>query len=254
LTRCETIGGEQIFPLIEKAEHSALAQFGRNGDCVLASMQTLHETRLHRWAPDSFDYIVIDEAHCFGYEKIVAYFECAQYLGLTATPLRSDDRSLKEFFHYPYIRTLSMREAIEGKNNNTGEYEKPFLSRVEVLPIDASHIDLTGIKIVGRDYDARELDKRIWEHTNWLAMRFSRPRPICRRGFTAAKSRRQKRFLRHFATWAPRARPIIPKSPIRAKHSRRFIAGDLQYLSNVNMLIKGVNVPKSPPLFACAPV
>ena len=240
----EDLAEEGIYPLIEMAEHSALADFGRNGNCVLASMWSLHQGRLEKWAKDAFDYIVIDECHCFGYEKIVAHFECAQFIGLTATPRRTDGRSLKEFFHSPYIKTLTMREGIEGWNGNTRSYEKPFLSRVEVLPVNATHIDLTGIKMVGRDFDQRELDKRIWEHTNWLAsaiLKATEEREhvwvYCPKIATTEAIAKAMRDLG--ASCAPY------HSQLRDPRSvfDRFKSGDLRYLVNVNMLIKGVNVP-----------
>lgn len=235
---------QEIYPLIEKAEHSALSAFRRHGNCVLASMQTLHEKRLEKWARDSFDYIVIDEAHCFGYEKILAFFSQAQYLGLTATPLRADGRSLKEFFHFPYIKTLSMRQGIEGWNANTNSYENPFLSRIEVLTVDASHIDLSGIKMVGRDFDARELDKRIWEHVNWLASAILEATPglrtwiYCPKTLTADAVAKALRDMGAGAV-AYHSKIADPRATLG-----QFINDEVQYLTNVNMLIKGINVPK----------
>ena len=240
----DDLAEEGIYPLIEKAEHSALADFGRHGNCVLASMQTLHTSRLQKWDVDSFDYIVIDECHCFGYERIINYFKRAQYLGLTATPLRADGRSLKEFFRYPYIGTLTMREAIEGYNRNTDDYEKPFLSRIEVLPIDASHIDLTGIKIVGRDFDSKELDRRIWEHTNWLATAILKATPDMPTWIYCPKIATAEAISKALRDLGAKAAPYHSKIADPTATFRRFERGELQYLTNVNMLIKGVNVPK----------
>jgi diadenosine tetraphosphate (Ap4A) HIT family hydrolase/HKD family nuclease len=69
-------------------------------DLVFASVQTLSRARhLSRFAPDDFDYIVVDEFHhaaASTYRKILAHFRPRFLLGLTATPDRMDGRSLLE--------------------------------------------------------------------------------------------------------------------------------------------------------------
>ena len=50
---------------------------------------------------DYFDLIVVDEAHhCMSdsYQRILAYFDTAKVLGVTATPDRADQKSLGQFF------------------------------------------------------------------------------------------------------------------------------------------------------------
>lgn len=235
---------EGIYPLVEKAEHSALAEFGRHGGTVLASMQTLHTKRLHTWATDAFDKIVIDEAHEMRWLHIVEYFKEAHYLGLTATPIRADGKSLKDYFNYPYIQTLTLREAIEGYNGITGEYEKPFLSRIRIETIPAPEIDLSKIRIVGKDFDQRELDREIWKHTNFIASSLieaagDRPTWIyCPRIPTSDAIAEAMRDM------GAKAASYTSKTPNPRELMKRFESGDLQFLCNVNMLIKGVNVRK----------
>ena len=64
-------------------------------DYVFATVQTLvKDENLHAFAPDAFDYIIIDEAHHAGaksYQKVLSYFKPKFLLGMTATPERSDD-------------------------------------------------------------------------------------------------------------------------------------------------------------------
>ncbi|MEO6419652.1 MAG: DEAD/DEAH box helicase family protein, partial [Polyangiaceae bacterium] len=68
------------------------------GDILFASIQTLSRAEhLQRFAPDAFDYIVIDEFHhaaASTYRKVLAYFQPRFLLGLTATPDRMDGASL----------------------------------------------------------------------------------------------------------------------------------------------------------------
>ena len=63
-----------------------------------ASIQTLsRREHLERFAPDAFDYIVVDEFHhaaAASYRKLIAHFRPKFLLGLTATPERSDGGDL----------------------------------------------------------------------------------------------------------------------------------------------------------------
>jgi superfamily II DNA or RNA helicase/diadenosine tetraphosphate (Ap4A) HIT family hydrolase len=63
---------------------------------VFASVQTLAR-RLDAFAPDAFDYVVVDEFHhaaASSYRKVLGYFTPAFQLGLTATPDRMDGADL----------------------------------------------------------------------------------------------------------------------------------------------------------------
>jgi superfamily II DNA or RNA helicase len=67
-------------------------------DVVFASIQTLaRPTHLDRFAPDAFDYIVVDEFHhaaAATYKRLLSHFRPKFLLGLTATPERNDGGDL----------------------------------------------------------------------------------------------------------------------------------------------------------------
>lgn len=69
-----------------------------SADVVFASVQTLaRREHRDRFAPDAFDYIVVDEFHHASartYRELIAYFEPEFLLGLTATPERTDGGNL----------------------------------------------------------------------------------------------------------------------------------------------------------------
>ncbi|RUX10408.1 DUF3427 domain-containing protein, partial [Mesorhizobium sp. M2A.F.Ca.ET.037.01.1.1] len=69
-----------------------------DGDLVFASVQTLGRiAHLSRFAPDEFDYIVIDEFHhaaASTYRRVIDHFRPKFLLGLTATPERTDGADL----------------------------------------------------------------------------------------------------------------------------------------------------------------
>jgi superfamily II DNA or RNA helicase/HKD family nuclease/diadenosine tetraphosphate (Ap4A) HIT family hydrolase len=65
---------------------------------LFASIQTLGRIEhLHRFSPNSFDYIIVDEFHhasARSYRKLIDYFQPQFLLGLTATPERTDGGDL----------------------------------------------------------------------------------------------------------------------------------------------------------------
>jgi type I restriction enzyme R subunit len=71
-----------------------------------------------QYAPDFFDLIVVDECHRgsarddSNWREILEYFKPAAQLGMTATPLREDNRDTYTYFGNP-IYTYSLRQGIE---------------------------------------------------------------------------------------------------------------------------------------------
>lgn len=74
---------------VEKAEETCLNSWYR---VAVGSVQSLmRESRLERFPEDYFDVIVVDEAHHVlydGYQRVLAHFDGARVLGVTATPDR----------------------------------------------------------------------------------------------------------------------------------------------------------------------
>lgn len=70
------------------------------------------------YAPDFFDLIVVDECHRgsardeSNWRDILEYFEAAHQLGMTATPLREDNRDTYDYFSDP-LYTYSLKQGIE---------------------------------------------------------------------------------------------------------------------------------------------
>lgn len=89
----------------------------KNAKYLFASVQTLsREEHLHRFSPDDFDYILIDEVHHAGaesYQRIMDYFTPKFFLGMTATPERSDDFNIFNLFHYNVAYEIRLQQALE---------------------------------------------------------------------------------------------------------------------------------------------
>ena len=68
--------------------------------------------------PELFDYIVVDEAHrtgSAGYQKIMAYFRPSFYLGMTATPNRTDGYDVFGLFNHVIAYQITLQDALENE-------------------------------------------------------------------------------------------------------------------------------------------
>jgi type I restriction enzyme R subunit len=71
------------------------------------------------YSPDFFDLIIVDECHRgsardeSNWREILEYFKPAYQLGMTATPLREDNRDTYRYFGNP-VYTYSLRQGIDG--------------------------------------------------------------------------------------------------------------------------------------------
>jgi hypothetical protein len=98
--------------IYRSGQHSNTSQ----AKVVLSTFQAMARN-LSRFNPKEFGYIIVDEAHhavADTFSEIIKHFEPRFLLGLTATPDRSDDRSLLQIFRESAHR-LSLEDAIEAR-------------------------------------------------------------------------------------------------------------------------------------------
>jgi superfamily II DNA or RNA helicase/HKD family nuclease len=112
---------ERVF---DKSVSMGLVGAGYNDydkDYVFATVQTLNrDTHLFQYQPDTFDCIILDEAHHTAadtYQKVMSYFKPKLWLGMTATPDKRDDneegRNIYEIFHYQIAYEIRLKQAME---------------------------------------------------------------------------------------------------------------------------------------------
>ncbi|HFI0507442.1 TPA: DUF3427 domain-containing protein [Streptococcus suis] len=84
---------------------------------IFATIQTIsRERNLQSFAPTFFNYILIDEVHKAGaetYKKVMSYFQPDFYLGMTATPERTDGQNIYELFDYNIAYEIRLQEALD---------------------------------------------------------------------------------------------------------------------------------------------
>jgi len=119
------------------------------------------------YAPDFFDLIIVDECHRgsandqSNWREILEYFEPAYQLGMTATPLREDNRDTYRYFGAP-IYTYSLREGIEDG------FLAPYRVHRIITTWDAAgwrpsqgDLDRYGREIPDEEYTTNDFERRI---------------------------------------------------------------------------------------------
>ena len=87
----------------------------KNATCQFKMVSTLSK-HLDEYKPDEYDYIIIDEAHrsaAHSYQEVIKYFKPKFYLGMTATPSRTDGKNVYEIFDHNIAYFITLRDAME---------------------------------------------------------------------------------------------------------------------------------------------
>lgn len=84
---------------------------------IFVTIQTIsRDYNLNLFPDDFFDYILIDEVHKAGadsYKKVINYFKPEFYLGMTATPERTDGQNIYELFDYNIAYEIRLQDALD---------------------------------------------------------------------------------------------------------------------------------------------
>lgn len=125
---------------------------------VSASIMTISKTkRLHAYAPDEFDLIVVDEMQHSAaptYRKVLNYFKPDKVIGLTATPQRGDGVRLDDIFDgICYKKTLQW-----GIKNH-------WLCDLRYIRVQAQ-FDMKKVKKQMGDFSAKDLTREMANSNN----------------------------------------------------------------------------------------
>ena len=218
---------------LEKAESSCLGTWYR---VVVGSVQSLQQPqRLAEFDRGYFDTIIVDEAHhalSEGYQRVLAHFDGASVLGVTATPDRGDMRNLGQFFEslaYEYTLPRAIREG----------YLCPI--RALTLPL---RLDIAGVGTQNGDYKAGELGTALDPYLHNIAAEMEHR---CRGRKTVvflpliATSQKFREILNTETTL--RAAEVNGESSNRAEVLRDFEAGAYDVLCNSMLLTEGWDCP-----------
>lgn len=111
-----------------------------DADIIFATVQTISKGYvLNQFEKDHFDAIVVDEVHRAGaesHQKVMNYFKPKLFLGMTASPERTDGYDIFELFNHNIACEIRLQQALEGN------YLCPFhYFGISDLEIDGEIVD-----------------------------------------------------------------------------------------------------------------
>lgn len=207
----------------------------------VASFDTLFArgVRTNRMQMPRADLVIVDEAHLSIAEtrkKILAHYEAATIVGLTATPARGDGRGLGEIYDDLVVVT-SIRELTDNGYLTEARYFAP------------SEPDLAGIKLnKDGDYQEKQLGERMDQPTliggiveNW--MRIARGLSTVAFCVTRAHSRH---VCEQFLAAGVRAEHLDGETPLDERKAilARVASGETTVLCNVFVATFGLDIPR----------
>ena len=192
--------------------------------------------RNSRFEKDEFDYIVIDEAHrtgSQGYQSIMSHFTPRFYLGMTATPNRTDGYDVFALFNHVIAFQITLQDAL------AEEMLAPFhYFGIHDLEIDDETVEDTAL--FGRltsDERVRHITEKIEEYSVTKSNR--RGLIFCNRNAEA------KELSRKFNALGYRTTAISGQDSdeVRDVAISRLEAGELEYIFSVDIMNEGVDIP-----------
>lgn len=239
----------QMIPGIRVSVESGDKRAERGSEVVIAGVQSIgrHGTRRLDWFRPRL--IICDEAHHAPADSYSAAFlnfgvyedDGPSLLGVTATPHRMDNRPLHGSdvaIFESILYTYTLRQAIEDG----------YLCQVRGYRCAADELDLSGIKTTAGDYNQGQLQEAMDRE------------PVIRAGIeawaTVARDRRTIVFctgVKHaqnvaeaFKAYGVAAAAVSGDMDpaLRAERMGQFRRGELQVLTNMQLVTEGVDVPE----------
>jgi superfamily II DNA or RNA helicase len=223
-------------PAIEKADRQA----DLNARVVIGSVQTLsRKKRLERFPADHFDYIFADECHLSlaeSWKRIFGHFKNAKRCGITATPFRSDNKSLAELFETEAYRKGIFELVDEGWLVNP--------DHVDRLETAISLADVRVKKTTeGLDYDVQDAADAIEPYFREIAKeikaKYSERKILAFLPLVASS----QKFVSACRAEGVNAVHVDGEDPERDLKLMQFRQGKIQLLSNSALLHTGVDIP-----------
>lgn len=203
--------------------------------CVFAMCSSVAK-HLSDFRPDEFDHIVIDEAHrtgSQGYQSIMSYFTPRFYLGMTATPNRTDGYDVFALFNHVIAFQITLQDAL------AEEMLAPFhYFGIHDLEIDDETVEDTAL--FGRltsDERVRHITEKIEEYSVTKSNR--RGLIFCNRNAEAEE------LSRKFNELGYRTAAISGQDSDEARNAaiNHIETGELEYIFSVDIMNEGVDIP-----------
>lgn len=243
---------------VEKADQTAQDSFGRKKTAtVIATPQTLYsanDARLNKWKPTDFDLLIIDEMHHYvseAYMRVVKYFQDGnpnlKTLGVTATPDRTDNITLKEIVQ-DVAFDVEILDLIKG-----GWLVKP-IQGFKTL----AEYDLSECRTVADDFNSKDLSEILERDKITLAMadeiirecKDRRTLVFCQ---SIAQAERMTDILNDYRKGIAGCVFGSTAPDLRKEIFDKFYNGDLQILCNVAVATEAYDNPNIQDIVMCKP-
>lgn len=227
-------------------------------DCkyTFASVDTLRN-HLEEFAPDDFDYVLIDEVHhagAQGYRSIIDYFSEADFmLGMTATPERSDGIDIFSLFDHNVAYEIRLQQALDANMLCPFHY----YGVAELLTDDAQFVDveqgMSSSQKAALQHTIRELtcNDRVRYIIDKLQQYGSYDQPVTGLVFCSCVEEAQRlsdAFNRQINQQAERmykTRALFGSTPQQQRdHAiEQLEQGELDYIFTVDLFNEGIDIP-----------
>jgi superfamily II DNA or RNA helicase len=210
-----------------------------NDDYIFASIQTIGKSsELEKFKKNNFDYIIIDEFHHVGarsYKRLVEYFEPKFFLGLTATPNRTDNIDIMQFCG---DNLIYKKDLIDGINLK-------ILCNFDYKGIADKYVDYTKITWRGKKFDEAELDKNLnksnraeYIYQNWVKHKQTRTLAFC------ASIKHCEFMEKYFLSKGTKAVSVHSQSGVnRGEAIRELTEKKIDIIFSVDLFNEGVDIP-----------
>ena len=218
-------------------------------DFIFASIQTIgRQDNLTNFDPKHFDYIVIDEFHHVGaksYKNLVDYFKPKFFLGLTATPNRSDN---VDILQYCGNNEIYRKDLIDGINLD-------LLCNFEYYGINDKFVDYSRVSWKANKFDTDELERELiqkkrmeYVFENWLKHKQRRTLGFC----TSIKH--CELMADFFVSKGYKALAVHSQSKInRTESINKLKNAEIDVLFSVDLFNEGVDIPQIDTLLMARP-
>ncbi len=216
-----------------------------NTDFIFASFDTLY-AQLDTLKKESFDIIIVDEAHhvpAITYSEVIRNFSPKLLIGLTATPFRTDGKSVTEFFG--------------GVEGHIGKYDLVWALKHRKLAFPKylvllDDLDKDKIKQLDNGLSIDDLDKRLFLHKKdeevvKIIERTIHQKNICHvKGIVFC---RNIRHLNHLLGFFKMGSAIGVHSKMSAQERRdnirNFREGNYRYILVCDLFNEGIDIPET---------
>ena len=215
-----------------------LAGLGVLTDNVRVESVFTEASRLGRYAKDSVDLIIIDEAHlseAMSYRKVCEYYDCKRVL-FTATPARLDGKPLT--LADTLITGITATDLIERGAISDYDYYAPDL-----------HLDIDSVDMVAGEYNNGQLSELMCQTAIYGdVLKYYRQLGDNRQAIAYCTSvKHSEQTAKMFCDNGISAISIDGSMSQKERNKRMdmFRKGDVQILCNCNLISEGVTLPNA---------